>query len=80
MPYTIEDFRRDFTKEHLGLLSPKERLEGLSLPEMEAVVEELKQQIERSKTSRQGGKRPARRKQERAQPNRPSSRRRRKET
>src|SRR5205807_5364658 len=96
MPYTIEDFRRDFTKEHLDLLSPDELIEGLtpqqaralrqkhlkglSLPEMEAVVEELKQEIERSKASRQAGKRPARRKQERTEPNRPSSRRKRKET
>jgi hypothetical protein len=27
MPYTMEDFRRDFTKEHLSLLTPEERLE-----------------------------------------------------
>jgi hypothetical protein len=30
MPYTWEDFRRDFTREHLSLLSPEERLRGLS--------------------------------------------------
>ena len=30
MPYTMEDFRRDFTKEHLKELTPEERLEGLS--------------------------------------------------
>jgi hypothetical protein len=29
MPYTMEDFTRDFTKEHLHLLPPKDRLEGL---------------------------------------------------
>jgi len=29
MPYTIEDFNRDFTKEHLHLLAPEERVEGL---------------------------------------------------
>jgi hypothetical protein len=30
MPYTIEDFRRDYVKEHLKDLTPEERLEGLS--------------------------------------------------
>ncbi len=30
MPYTIEDFNRDFTKEHLHLLPPEERLKGLA--------------------------------------------------
>lgn len=30
MPYTIEDFRRDFTREHVDLLTPDERLQGLS--------------------------------------------------
>ena len=30
MPYTIQDFRREFTLEHLNLLSANERLEGLS--------------------------------------------------
>ena len=30
MPYTIEDFNRDFTQEHLYLLPPEERLKGLS--------------------------------------------------
>ncbi|MCP4695419.1 MAG: hypothetical protein GY862_01020 [Gammaproteobacteria bacterium] len=29
MPYTIQDFSRDFTKEHIELLTPKERLQGL---------------------------------------------------
>jgi hypothetical protein len=29
MPYTIEDFNRDFTREHLHLLPPEERLKGL---------------------------------------------------
>lgn len=29
MPYTMEDFNRDFTEEHLHLLSPEERLKGL---------------------------------------------------
>ena len=30
MPYTMEDFRRDFAKDHLKDLTPKERVEGLS--------------------------------------------------
>ncbi len=30
MPYTMEDFRRDYVKEHLKELTPDERLEGLS--------------------------------------------------
>ena len=29
MPYTIQDFRRDFTLEHIHLLSDSERLEGV---------------------------------------------------
>jgi hypothetical protein len=34
MPYTMEDFRRDFTKEFLTKLTPEERLEGLSPEEV----------------------------------------------
>ena len=30
MPYTMEDFNRDFTREHLHLLPPEERLRGLT--------------------------------------------------
>jgi hypothetical protein len=30
MPYTMEDFKRDYVKEHLKKLTPVERLEGLS--------------------------------------------------
>ena len=30
MPYTMEDFRKDFVKEHLSVLSPDEILEKLS--------------------------------------------------
>jgi hypothetical protein len=33
MPYTMEDFKRDFVKEHLKDLTPYERLEGLSSEE-----------------------------------------------
>ena len=30
MPYTMEDFRKDYVKEHLDVLSPDDRLKGLS--------------------------------------------------
>ncbi len=30
MPYTMADFNKDFTREHLDLLQPEERLKGLS--------------------------------------------------
>ena len=29
MPYTMEDFEKNFTREHLHLLLPEERLKGL---------------------------------------------------
>lgn len=34
MPYTLEDFRRDYTRDHVDLLTPDERLQGLSLEEV----------------------------------------------
>jgi hypothetical protein len=34
MPYTWEDFRRDYTREHVDLLTPEERLRGLSAEEV----------------------------------------------
>src|SRR5262249_36657429 len=34
MPYTMQDFRRDYVKEHLEKLTLEERLEGLSLEEL----------------------------------------------
>jgi hypothetical protein len=48
MPYTMEDFRRDYVRDHLDLLppeerlrglSPEERLRGLSLDEIERALE-----------------------------------------
>jgi hypothetical protein len=42
MPYTIEDFRRDYAKEHLKDLSLEERLEGLSVQEIEQYLERRK--------------------------------------
>ena len=34
MPYTMEDFRRDFLKAHLHELPPEVRLKGLSIDEL----------------------------------------------
>jgi hypothetical protein len=54
MPYTMQDFIRDFTKEHLKDLSPeerlaglsrKERLAGLSPEEKAALLEELRKEV-----------------------------------
>jgi len=54
MPYTMEDFRRDYVKEHfmdltpeerreaLKKLSPEERLEGLSAEEIESFLKKIK--------------------------------------
>lgn len=33
MPYTMKDFETDFTREHLHLLAPEERLKGLPAEE-----------------------------------------------
>jgi hypothetical protein len=38
MSYTIEDFRRDYTKDHLNFLTPKERLEGLAPEDILKVI------------------------------------------
>ncbi|MDU9048464.1 MAG: hypothetical protein Q3M30_06415 [Candidatus Electrothrix sp. Rat3] len=34
MAYTMEDFKKDYVKEHLGVLSPDDRLRGLSTDEV----------------------------------------------
>jgi hypothetical protein len=34
MPYTMEDFRRDYRKELLEEMTPKERTEGLTLEQL----------------------------------------------
>src|SRR5213592_889516 len=56
MPYTMQDFRRDFAKEHLKDLTPEERrelfkdlsiqerLEGLSAEEIEDYLQRRKQE------------------------------------
>jgi len=38
MSYTWEDFERDYTRDHLHLLSPDERLKGIPTTEMLKVV------------------------------------------
>jgi len=43
MPYTWEYFRKDFTREHLHLLAPKERFEGISVNKIEEYLSKLKQ-------------------------------------
>lgn len=35
MAYTMEDFKKDYVKENLGVLSPDDRLKGLSLEEIQ---------------------------------------------
>ena len=42
VPYTMDDFKRDFLKEHLKDLTPQERVEGLSAEEIERVLEKRK--------------------------------------
>jgi hypothetical protein len=41
MPYTMADFIKDFTKEHLKELTPEERLAGLSAEEKAALLRRL---------------------------------------
>ena len=38
MPYTMQDFQRDYTKEHLKDLTLAERVEGLSPEELSQVL------------------------------------------
>ena len=51
MPYTMEDFRRDYVKEHLKDLTPQERLEGLSAEELLQVLspEDIEKYLQRRK-------------------------------
>ncbi|MDI6791642.1 MAG: hypothetical protein QME81_02070 [bacterium] len=44
MPYTMEDFKRDYTKEHLNLLATEDRLQGLSTEEIKAYLEKRERQ------------------------------------
>jgi hypothetical protein len=34
MPYTVEDFKRDYAREYIDTLTPEERLEGISDEEL----------------------------------------------
>lgn len=64
MPYTMEDFRRDYVKEHLKDLRLDERLEGLSpeqllaemSPEMRAALRALFLKNETARPPEQGPK------------------------
>jgi hypothetical protein len=38
MPYTMEEFKRDFLRDHLDELSPEERLKGLTPEELLKVI------------------------------------------
>ena len=57
MPYTMEDFKRDFVKEHLKDLTPDERLEGLSPEEIENYLKRLQDASSASPEKRKGGRR-----------------------
>jgi hypothetical protein len=53
MPYTMEDFRRDYVKEHLSQWTPEERLAGLSVEEIleRLPPEEIENYLKRRKNS-----------------------------
>jgi hypothetical protein len=42
MPYPMEDFTRDYVKEHLHKLTLEERFEGMSAEQIESVLKKLK--------------------------------------
>ena len=46
MPYTMEQFRKEYIKAHLGDLDPEERLKGLTAEEIEAYLKNLKKDRE----------------------------------
>jgi hypothetical protein len=52
MPYTMEDFRRDYAREHLKDLTPQERVEGLSTEQLLAALspEQKAELLERLKS------------------------------
>ncbi len=58
MSYTMQDFRLDFVKEHLHLLTIEERLAGLTLEERLAglSLEQIEHLLEFLKTRRAQGK------------------------
>ena len=52
MPYTMEQFRKDYVNAHIGLLDPEEvfskfkaeeRLKGLNIEEVETYLKKLKE-------------------------------------
>ena len=42
MPYTMQDFRRDYVKEHLKDLTVEERLQGVPAEKIEKYLERRK--------------------------------------
>jgi hypothetical protein len=65
VPYTMDDFKRDFLKEHLKDLTPQERIAGLSPEELlQAVPTEVierilhKRKAERPSRSRKPRRKP----------------------
>jgi hypothetical protein len=46
MPYTVEDYRREVARELLKRMSPHERLDGLSLEEVQAYLDERRRQAD----------------------------------
>jgi hypothetical protein len=63
MAYTMEDFRRDFTKEYLKDLTPEERLAGLSPEEVLRALspEEIERVLQKMKAERSPSQRKPRR-------------------
>jgi hypothetical protein len=51
MPYTMEDFRREYVKEHLKDLTPEERLEGLPAEDIERYLGHLRAKTPSEDTS-----------------------------
>jgi DNA-binding transcriptional MerR regulator len=49
MPYTMEDFRRDYTRDHLELLTAEEILQRLPTEKIKAYLAQLEQQSDRDK-------------------------------
>lgn len=60
VPYTMEDFRRDYVKEHLKDLTPEERLEGLLPEEIERYLQRLREVSASSSAENKGRRGPRR--------------------
>ena len=53
MPYTMEDFRRDYTRDHLDLLTAEEILQRLPTERIKAYLAQLEKQSDRDKLEKQ---------------------------